>query len=175
MLPLSEGALQKRNPQMVIGTHQNAPATTSKAVAKREIRVSSSTQAKPVKTKNGTATIAKQQRKRDKRIELCIERRPMRHVLSTICSEEDRMATTKETFQSAILLKCGKTLLYKRKDLRWASSSGDRRTTALQTPRVGRICINRGLNKVKKPRVAACELHKSIYKIRGAYRENNED
>ena len=50
-----------------------------------------------------------------KRIELCIERQPRIYVLSTIDSEENWMATNKETFQSATLSQCGETLPYKRK------------------------------------------------------------
>ena len=97
-----------RNLHAIIGTHQNAHTANEKLDANGGTRVCSSTQEKLVKS-CGSATI-NVKLEETKRTELCIERRPRRDVLSTIHSEENRMATNKETVQSTLLSQCGKTL-----------------------------------------------------------------
>ena len=93
--------------------------------------------------KSGNAVVAF--KKRDKRIELCVERLSRRCVLSTIYSQEDRMATNKATIQSAKLSHCGKTLPYKRnrRTFTGVKNSGDERMIAIRTPHLMSICINK--------------------------------
>ena len=94
----------------------------------------------------------KKKKRRDKRSELCIERRPRRHVFSTICSKEDRMPTNKETLQSAVLSHCGKTLPYtrKKKTFTWVLFNGDERNIAIRMRLLIRNWINSALSTVNK-------------------------
>ena len=104
----------KRNSHAIGGTDKNARPTNLKSGCTwRETCVFKRT-GKVGKDTNGNAAIATNLEE-TKRTALCMDRRPSRYVLSKIHSEEDRMATNRETFQCAMLSQCRKTLPYKRR------------------------------------------------------------
>ena len=80
---------------------------------------------------------------RIKRIELRIERQPRGSVLSTICSEEDRMATNTRNNSECHIVAFRKdaSVQEKEHDLHWAVFCGDETIIAIRTPLLIRICI----------------------------------
>ena len=70
--------------------------------------------------------------KKTTRIELCFEIRPRRHVLSTIYSEEDRMATNKETILKTFEMRNDTSVQEKEKNFHWVLLSGDDRVMTIR-------------------------------------------
>ena len=105
-----------------------------------------------------------------------IERRPRIYVLSTIASEENRMATNKETIQSAILSQCGKTLLHERmkRTIVGFFSVGIQKRSQSERRSLWGFASPWTHHCEEESRIAAWKLHKNIYNIRGTHQENKE-
>ena len=93
------------------------------------------------KKNNATIPIKKLQASKEWNCEA--ERQPRGYVLSTICSEEDRMATSTRNNSECDIVAFRKdaSVQEKEHDLHWAVFCGDETIIAIRTPLLIRICI----------------------------------
>ena len=115
----------------------------------------------------------------ERTIRLCIKWRIFNYVLSTIDTEENWMHPDREAIQSSILSQCGEIL---------PCSRGRERERTIARKNPARTRNDRNPNAPayedlhqqwtqhceERARVAAWELHKTVYKIRGTYQENKD-